>query len=209
MNAANSTVRRLGTHVDLLLLHRPPKREGDAKAQCARLRESWRGLEAAHAQGLARSIGLSNCCAPLLRCLASSAKTKPAVLQYMHHVGMGIDPFGYRGWAAKTWGAVTMAYSVLGGVEGDFGRITGSPVVGRIAKAHRTGGANVALSWVAQLNLPLIVLSGNKDHLRDDLELFRSPPWGKLTAAEMEELSELRSPPGRPSHWGDCKDSAV
>jgi diketogulonate reductase-like aldo/keto reductase len=208
--AANATVRRLGTsHIDLLLLHRPPKREGDAQAQCARLRESWRALEAAQARGLARSIGLSNCCASLLRCLKSSVRTAPAVLQYMQHVGMGVDPFGYRAWAARTWGAVTMAYSVLGGVEGDFGRITGSPVVRRVAKAHETGGANVALSWVAQLGQPLIVLSGNAAHLRDDLQLFHAPPWGKLSIAEMATLSALRSPPGRPSHWGDCRDTLL
>ena len=110
--AANSTVRRLGTHVDLLLLHRPPKREGDGNAQCARLRELWRGLEDAYARGLAKAIGLSNCCGPLLECLVGSARTPPAVLQYMLHVGMGPAPLGYRQWAKKTWGAEYMAYSV-------------------------------------------------------------------------------------------------
>lgn len=204
--AANSTVRRMGTHVDLLLLHRPPRREGDAAAQCARLRESWRGLEDAHARGLARSIGLSNVCGGLLECLASSARTPPHVLQYMLHVGMGPDPFGYRAWARSRWRAQYMAYSVLGGVEGDFGRITSHPLVQRIATAHHTGGANVALSWVAQLGVPLIVLSSNLAHLKDDLSLFSTPPWGRLTDAEMAQLSALKQPPGRPSHWGDCAD---
>lgn len=199
----------MGTHVDLLLLHRPPKREGDTAAQCARLRESWRGLEDAYARGLARAIGLSNVCGGLLQCLASSVRTPPHVLQYMLHVGMGPDPYGYRAWAKARWGAQYMAYSVLGGVEGDFGRITAQPLVQRIARAHGTGGANVALSWVAQLDVPLIVLSSSRAHLKDDLSIFGNPPWGRLSADEMRQLSHLREPPGRPSHWGDCADTSL
>ena len=208
--AANSTVQRLGTYADLLLLHRPPRREGSDEAQCARLRESWRALEDAQMRGLTRAIGLSNICAPLLRCLAAvPPRIAPAVLQYMQHVGMGSNPNGYRSWARRQWGAVYMAYSVLGGVEGDFARITSASRVQEVASAHRTGGANIALSWVAQLGMPLVVLSGSPGHLRDDLRLFDVPPWGKLSASEMETLSRLREPAGRPSHWGDCADDVL
>ena len=64
---------------------------------------------------------------------------------------MGRDPYGYRSWVQRRWGAVYMAYSVLGGVEGDFGRITNEPTVASIGQSHHTHGANVALSWVAQV----------------------------------------------------------
>lgn len=208
-SAANRTVARLGTHVDLLLLHRPPKQERDPQAQCRRLRESWRGLEEAQRRGEARAIGLSNCCAQLLECLAATAKTPPAVVQYMHHVGMGVDVYGYRRWAQRTWGAAYMGYSVLGGVEGDFGKIVGQRLVQRIATAHNTHGANIALSWVAQLGMPFVVLSGNAAHLKEDLRLFGTPPWGRLSAEEMAQLSALRVPRGRPSHWGDCRDEPL
>ena len=208
--AANSTVQRLGFAPDLLLLHRPPHRHGDASAQCVRLRALWRGLETARRQGLARAIGLSNCCAQLLQCVATgTVREPPAVVQYMHHVGMGSDPFGYRTWAWRTWKAVYMAYSVLGGAEGDFKRIAHGPVVERIASAHATAGANVALSWVAQQQMPLVVLSDSAAHLREDLHLFRQPAWAPLTDTEMAELSALQEPGGRPSHWGDCADTAI
>ena len=219
-SATNATLARLGTpYVDLLLLHRPPRREGrrdgdatdGATMQCNKLREAWRALEDAHLRGAARSIGLSNCCAGMLRCLAShmALRIPPAVVQFMHHVGMGSSPLGYREWVAKRWGTVYMAYSVLGGVEGDFGKITSAPTVRRIAEAHRSSAANIALSWVAQLGMPLVVLSGNADHLKEDLRLFKGPPWGSLSPDEMAELSTLRAPPGRPSHWGDCVDSEL
>ena len=209
--AANSTVARLGTHVDLLLLHRPPKQErADPAAQCARLRASWRALEDAQRAGLARAIGLSNCCGGLLTCLHASATIKPAVLQYMQHVGMGVDRYGYRAWARKAWGAAYMGYSVLGGVEGDFARIVGQPLVQSIATSHGgTHGANIALSWAAGLGMPFVILSGNAAHLRDDLRLFDDPPWGALTAEEMRQLDALDKPPGRPSHWGDCRDAPL
>ena len=102
-----------------------------------------------------------------------------------------------------------MAYSVLGGAEGDFQRIAHGPVVERIASAHGTAGANVALSWVAQQHLPLVVLSGSAAHLGEDLQLFRQPTWGSLSDPEFVELSALREPAGRPSHWGDCEDSTI
>ena len=118
----------------------------------------------------------------------------------MQHVGMGADAYGYRRWVQRVWGAAFMAYSMLGGVDGDFGRIVHAPLVERVAHAHGTHGANVALSWVAQMGMPFVVLSGNGAHLRDDLTLFEAPPWGLLSAAEMAELAALSSPPGRPSH---------
>ena len=210
MRAANDTVRRLGVVPSLLLLHRPPQRKSNDGSQCIRLRESWRGLEEAHNAGLAHAIGLSNCCGGLLRCLARmSLRYRPAVLQYMHHIGMGQDPFGYRTWGRRQWNATYMAYSVLGGAEGDFERIARSPIVQRVAVAHSTGGANVALSWVAQQGLPLVILSSSSEHLREDVSIFSTPRWGALSRAEMEALSSLREPRGRPSHWGDCEDVAV
>ena len=78
-----------------------------------------------------------------------------------------------------------------------------------VATAHRTHGANVALSWAALIGLAFVVLSGNPAHLADDLRLFDTPPWGRLTEEEMASLSELRVPRGRPSHWGDCRDAPL
>ena len=208
LQAANATRARLGFAPDVLLMHRPPSRWGGE--QCARLRASWRGLEAAQRRGLARAIGLSNVCGPLLRCLARTAVIKPAVLQYMGHVGMGRDPFGYAAFGRREWGAVPMAYSVLGGAEQDFAKITSAPAVARVAAAHGTHAASVAVSWAAQQGTPLVLISAKPGHLRDNLRAVAGePPWGRLSAREMEELSALREPGGRPSFWADCDDAPV
>ena len=211
--AANQTRRRLGFAPDLLLLHKPPKRESrnrsDSAAQCRRMQSLWRGLEMAQRRGFAKAIGLSNVCGHLLSCLSRTAAIPPAVLQYMQHVGMGSDPLGYRAYGQRVWNAVPMAYSVLGGANQDFEKIANAPAVVQIAKAHGTHGANVALSWVAQLGYPLVVISSNGEHLADDLHAFDEPPWGRLTKEEMATLSALREPHGRPSYWGDCDDERV
>lgn len=222
LNAANASRRRLGGLVpDLLLLHRPPKQlEGHGNDDtCKRLREAWRGLEAAHRRGLAKAIGLSNVCGGLLTCLAARVSIKPAVLQYMHHVGMGDDPYGYASYAKRMWKAHYMAYSVLGGAEQDFERITSSPAVVSAASAHRTHPANIAVSWVAQRRTPFVVISSKASHLRDNLHAVAGssgaqgggagPPWGRLSAAEMKALTRASEPAGRPSHWADCRDERI
>ena len=69
-----------------------------------------------------------------MRCLLETpGATVPAVWQQMHHVGMGVDPLGQLSYARRHQVAY-MAYSVLGGAEGDLGRIAAQPAVRRIAK---------------------------------------------------------------------------
>ena len=127
------------SHIDLMLLHRTPHRvRDDPKAQCAMLRGLWRGLEAARSAGHARAIGVSNCCGSCMRCLLETpGATVPAVWQQMHHVGMGDDPYGYISWA-RSKGIVYMAYSVLGGVMGDIGKI-GASSAARPRRRRRSG----------------------------------------------------------------------
>ena len=57
--------------------------------------------------------------------------------------------------------------------------------------------------------IPFVVLSSNPAHLADDLRVFDAPPWAALSAEEMAGLTALDAPPGRPSHWGDCRDSPL
>ena len=209
--AANATRRRLGMQPDLLLLHRPPSRQAGGRtlggaAQCVRLRESWRGLESAHRRGLAKAIGLSNVCGAMLRCLANTAKVPPAVLQYMHHVGMGADRLGYRAFGQRTWGSQYMAYSVLGGAEQQFDSIMHA--VASVALAHGNQAAGVAMSWVAQQQMPMVLITARAAHMRQNLRVYDAdPPWGRLSVREMDALSAVRDPTSRPSYWGDCDDA--
>ena len=224
-DAGQDLVKRLGmTHVDLLLLHRPPKLDSAPRqrrslraaattnaahaVQCTRARAQWRGMEALQSKGVALAIGVSNYCARLLQCVLGSARVRPAVWQQLHHVGMGADPHGYATWARRL-GIVYMAYSVLGGVEGDLAQITSHSTLRTIAARHGTSAAEVALRWVAQLGMPFIILSRSEAHLKANLRIFDPASTELLTAADMETISALREPAGRPSHWGSCRDESA
>ena len=117
---------------------------------------------------------------------------------------MGTNPFGYVTWARQK-GIAYQAYSVLGGAEGDYDKLSSLPVVRRIAAAHGVSAAAVALRWVQQLAMPMVVLSNSRSHLASNLQLFNTSGWS-LTDSQMAELSALTQPAGRPSFWGDCTD---
>lgn len=103
--------------------------------QCTQVREMWRGLEAAVADGEVAAIGLSNFCVDLVRCLLSRSATVPSVLQQMHRLGMGRDPFGYVTWT-RSLGMQYMAYSVLGGADRKSHALRSLKEVSQIAEYH-------------------------------------------------------------------------
>jgi len=136
-------------------------------------------------------------------CLLNGSRVVPAVWQQMHHVGMGRNPFGYVSWAARL-GIVYQTYSVLGGASRHYEAITRAPAVVAIAARHGKSPQEVALQWVAQQDLPVVVLSSSAAHLGSNRDTV-SGVW-RLSAEEMEALSALDQPTGKPSHWGLCDD---
>jgi len=190
-------------HVDLLMLHHPPKLVDGPARQCTRAREQWRALESLYGRGMARSIGVSNFCLSLMRCVMQTASVVPHVLQEMHHVGMGLDPYGYVSWAERH-GISYMAYSVLGAVEGEFQHIA-SRLAGAALKSN-TSPAEVALQWVAQQGLPLITLSTSRRHLKRNLQLFNRPGFAFLFDGMADHWKSQAN--ATPSFWAgeSCMD---
>ena len=68
----------------------------------------------------------------------------------------------------------------------------------------RSTAYEVALHWVAQQDVPVVVLSASASHLASNRDTV-SGTWA-LSPSEMWELSNLTKPAGRPSHWGQCED---
>ena len=91
--------------------------------------------------------------------------------------------------------------------EQDFQRITTAPAVAKVARAHGQHAAGVAISWVAQSRLPMVLISSKRAHMRDNVRAYGEPPWGRLSEREMAVLSAARQPSGRPAYWGDCDDN--
>lgn len=139
--------------VDLWLMHWPVDQ---------RLR-SWRVMEAAQREGLARSIGVSNFLAPHLAELLAVADVPPVVDQ----IEMSPFLYGTRAdtvAAAREAGIVVEAYSPL-----TKGARLEHPVVRRIAAGVRATPAQVLVRWCLQRGFVALPRSSNPERIRANL----------------------------------------
>lgn len=159
------------------------------------MQEQWASFEAMYAQKKARAIGVSNYCQSCFECIAKTATIVPAVNQVQYHVGEGDDPIGLKSYCDSK-SIVMEAYSAMaqGSKELISGELTTS-----IGKNHNKSGAQVALKWIIQKNIPLVTKATNPKYIAQDIDLFDF----MLTDDEMKQLSETRKPKGTPSFF--CK----
>ena len=155
--AFEDSLERLGLDaVDLYLLHWPHER---------RL-ESWRVLEQLHAEGLARSIGVSNFLVRHLDELLAHASTPPSVNQ------LEVSPFLYRTRMdtlelCAEEGIVVEAYSPL-----TKGRRLRDPTIARIADDVGRTSAQVLIRWSLQKGFVPLPRSSNADRIAENAAVF-------------------------------------
>jgi methylglyoxal/glyoxal reductase len=155
--AFEASLDRLGLDaVDLYLLHWPHER---------RL-ESWRVLEQLHAEGLARSIGISNFLVSHLDELLTHASVAPAVNQ------IELSPFLYgsredtlRRCAEE--GIAVEAYSPL-----TKGRRLDDSTVAMIAAEVRRTPAQVLIRWSLQKGFVVLPRSSNPSRIAENAAVF-------------------------------------
>ena len=151
------SLERLGLDaVDLYLLHWPHER---------RL-ESWRVLEQLHAEGLARSIGVSNFLVRHLDELLAHASVPPAVNQ------IELSPFLYRTRAdtlrrCAEEGIAVEAYSPL-----TKGRRLDDSTVASIAGEVGRTPAQVLIRWSLQKGFVVLPRSSNAGRIAENAAVF-------------------------------------
>ncbi len=154
--AFDASLDRLGLGwIDLYLLHWP--------VPALRL-ESWRALEAIHADGKARAIGVSNFMPHHLRELLGVAKTVPAANQ------VETSPFlQQRDTRAlcREHGIVVEAYSPL-----TKGARLDHPVVVRVAKALGRSPAQVLVRWCLESDLVVLPKSTRPARIAENAAVF-------------------------------------
>lgn len=154
--AFEASLERLGLDgVDLYLLHWPHER---------RL-ESWGVLEQLHAEGLARSIGVSNFLVRHLDELAG-ASVRPAVNQ------IELSPFLYRSREdtlrrCAEEGIVVEAYSPL-----TKGRRLGDSTLARVAAAAGRTPPQVLIRWSLQKGFVVLPRSSNASRIAENAAVF-------------------------------------
>jgi diketogulonate reductase-like aldo/keto reductase len=155
--ALEASLERLGLeYVDLYLLHWPHE---------LRL-ESWHLLERLHAEGLARSIGVSNFLVGHLDELLARADSRPAVNQ------IEMSPFLYRTREAilrrcAGEGIVVEAYSPL-----TKGRRLADGTVGRIAAEVGRTAAQVLVRWSVQKGFVVLPRSARPERIVENADVF-------------------------------------
>ena len=150
-----SSLRRLGVdHVDLYIVHWP--QGGPTWA--------WPGMEAARANGHARSIGVSNFSVAELEQVLAVANTPPVVNQVQ------FSPFEHRRGlldACGECGVAIEAYSPLG-----TGRHLSNATVGEIAERLGRTPAQVLIRWCLQRGAIALPKSTHQDRILANAQVF-------------------------------------
>jgi 2,5-diketo-D-gluconate reductase A len=164
------SLERLGVdQVDLYIIHWPAG--GPTWA--------WPGMERAHAQGHARSIGVSNFSVRELAELLPGAAVRPVVDQVQ------FSPFKYRRElldACARHDIALEAYSPLG-----TGRHLNDERVQAIAERLGRTPAQVLLRWCVERDLVVIPKSTHRERIEENAQIFDFT----LSGDDMEELDAL------------------
>ncbi|KAM0747023.1 conjugated polyketone reductase C1 [Meredithblackwellia eburnea MCA 4105] len=189
--AVLSTIERLGTQPDLLLVHNP------FVAAPGQMPAVWKILEEMKDSGeLTSSIGVSNFRPSQdLEELLAVAKYKPTVNQMEFHplVLSHIEPLLKL---QAEHGIITTAYGPLSPIlrhPSKGGPL--KPVLERIAQRLGNGfdSSHVILLWIRAMGVGLITTSANEERIKKfaDLQTLLKDQLGTLTREEVDEITRI------------------
>lgn len=173
--AFEESLAKLGLdHVDLYLIHWPSPNHGDYLT-------AWREMEKIAADGLARSIGVSNFLPPHLNDLLENTDVVPAVNQIELH-----PTFTQSEVVAATLphGIAIEAYSPLG-LSQDLQNATVKQIADRVGRTP----AQVILRWHLQKNNIVFPKSVTPERIRENFALFDF----ELTEQDLAAIDGLES----------------
>jgi 2,5-diketo-D-gluconate reductase A len=173
-DGVQESLGRLGLdYLDLYLIHWPLPRLG-------RFVESYETMLELAAEGLIRSVGVSNFTPAHITALLEATGVAPAVNQI--ELSPALPRAATRQWLDAA-GVATQAWSPLGLDH----QVPEAPAVVAAARAHEVTPAQVILRWEVQQGIVTIPKSADEQRQRANLDLFGFT----LTDAEMAALSAL------------------
>ncbi|MDO5094604.1 MAG: aldo/keto reductase [Propionibacteriaceae bacterium] len=179
------SLRKLGTHIDLYLIHQP---YGNVPA-------AWQVLENYRRKGDIRSIGVSNMTPTLWEAFIPQFDTLPAVNQIkLNPLYQQLDTRAI----INSAGVRTEAWGPLG--QGDANVIK-NPVIAEIAVKHGKDNGQVILRWAVQHGIIVLPKSANPARIASNLNIFDF----ELDADDMAAIDALDEGAGKP-HMHDNPD---
>ncbi|KUJ09109.1 putative NAD/NADP-dependent indole-3-acetaldehyde reductase [Mollisia scopiformis] len=185
------SLKKLGLdYVDQYLIHAPYFAKSDADLQA-----KWADMEAIHASGKTKSIGVSNFLKPELEAILKTAKVVPAINQIEYHPylqhGDLVDFHRKHKIATSAYGPLTAAVRAKPGpLDGTYDQL---------ARKYGVTPGEIALRWVIDQGIVALTTSGSEQRLKG----YQKVAQFKLTPKEVEEIAEL----GKQKHYrGFWKD---
>jgi len=185
------SLKKLGLdYVDQYLIHAPYFAKSPEDLQ-----KKWADLEAIHASGKAKSIGLSNFLQPELETILKTAKIIPAINQIEYH------PYLQHGDLVafhKKHGIATSAYAPLTAVT----RAKPGPLdetYEKLAEKYGVTPGEIALRWVIDQGLVAITTSSSEQRLKS----YKKVAQFKLTPEEVETISLIGKKKNFRGFWKD------
>ncbi len=159
----SSSLDHLGVDaVDSYVLHGPSRRFGLGPDDWA----AWRAMEAIHASGGARFLGVSNVSLEQLQSLCAGAKVRPRFVQNRCYASRLWDRDVRRFCAAN--GIVYQGFSLLTANRGALAH----PALARIAARHGRAPSQIVFRFAIDVGMLPLTGTTDADHMRDDLAVF-------------------------------------
>jgi 2,5-diketo-D-gluconate reductase A len=169
---AASLARMDFAYVDLYLIHWPVPSQD-------RYTETWKAFVEAHAQGLARAIGVSNFEPAHLRRVIDETGVTPSINQVELHPYLQQRELRSE---HERLGIVTEAWSPLA-----QGAVLEDRVIVEVANAHGKTPGQVVIRWHLQLGNVVIPKSVTPARIRENIDVFDF----ELTGDQMDAIAAL------------------
>lgn len=174
-----SSLQHLGTAwIDSYVLHGPTLRSGLTADDT----EAWRAMEAIHAGGEAKHLGVSNVSLEQLQLLCRDAKVQPSFVQNRCYANMGWDR-DVRRFCSQN-GMVYQGFSLLTANRD----VLVHPRLRQIAERHRRSPAQIVFRFALDVGMLPLTGTTSEEHMHTDLQVFDFA----LEANEMEAIEALK-----------------
>lgn len=170
----DKSLKKLGLdYLDMYLIHWPAPKRGLLYV------DSWRAMEKLQAEGLIRSIGVSNFHGHHIDEILKVSQVVPAVNQIELHPWLTQEPMVE--YDAKH-GIVTQAWSPLA-----RGKIFNNELLGELAGVYGKSLAQIVLRWHIQRGISVIPKTSSVGRLAENLDVFDF----ELSADDVARISAL------------------